>query len=100
MDSILLGTWKLKGSEHESKFSFSSSVDGLICTVYQSLKEKDESTSIVHETKVKIDENDIGYDIQWDYPLFYWKGRIEKLKRHQLLVEINGNVLKFIKENN
>lgn len=100
IDSILIGTWKLKGSETDSQFVFSSSLEGtMICKVYQYLEKEDKTTNLIHETQVNVIEEDSIYSLKWDNPLFYWKGRIEKLKSNRLLVEINGNTLKFVKEN-
>ena len=99
IDSMLIGTWKLKGSEYNSRFEFTSSNGKLMCNVYQFLEKENNSTDITHHTQVSIIEKDSVYELKWDYPLFYWTGTLDQLKSRQLLVEINGNQLKFVKEN-
>ena len=93
----LLGTWKLKGSDNDSRFEFTDNNGDLYCYIYQYLDDE-ESPSIVHETRVQIVQNDSLYKLRWDKPLFHWNGSIEKMRSRQLIVEINGNSLKYKKE--
>ena len=91
IDSILVGTWKLKGSNTDSQFIFTTTNENEItCKIYQYFDEAEASSSSIHETKVDVIEHESGYELKWDYPKFYWKGKIEKLKPRRLIVEING----------
>ena len=97
IDSIHVGNWNLKGSDYDSRFEFRSVNDELNCKIVQYIQTNGESSNIVHNTKVTVVEKDSILVLKWDDPLFFWNGRIDKIKARRLLVEINGNVLKFVK---
>jgi len=100
VESHLLGNWKLKGSEVDSRYEFIKSEKGSIdCQIHQYLeKGDDEITEIVHDTSVTIVSDTSDHKLLWETPQFEWGGRLLKITKRHILLQVNGKVLTFVRE--
>jgi hypothetical protein len=94
--SSLEGTWTLKNVNHSSLFEYIFASDQDLCFIIQDFTEKDEDPKVVvHQTTLRVIDDESGFALRWDTPLFYWDARIVRLKSKKMTLNINGSNLVF-----